>query len=159
MSEDMHKKFLTIIILISILTLNVKAQSFQKTELGINSIVNSIEVKIQFYNPSTVRILKSPEGKTFEKKSLSVIEIPQKTDFSIKQEGDELLLTSKNIQVDLNLKNGKITFATSTGEKLLSEKEAGASFTDFNDAGNKTYTVYQAYVLDKDEAIYGLGQQ
>ena len=30
---------------------------------------------------------------------------------------------------------------------------------DFNDAGNKTYSVYQSFVLDKDEAIYGLGQQ
>ncbi len=42
---------------------------------------------------------------------------------------------------------------------LLSEKEAGVRFTDFNDAGAKTYSVYQAFVLDKDEAIYGLGQQ
>ena len=136
-----------------------KAQTFQKTDLGAKSIINSIEVEIQFYNPSTVRILKSPEGKTFTKKSLSVVATPQKTDISINQKGDELLLISKNIQVDLNLKNGRISFSTPNGDNLLNEKKDGVAFTDFNDAGSKTYSVYQSFVLDKDEAIYGLGQQ
>ena len=31
-------------------------------------------------------------------------------------------------------------------------------FIDFDDAGTKTYQVYQPFVLDKEEAIYGLGQ-
>ena len=57
------------------------------------------------------------------------------------------------------MKNGKISFSTPAGQSLLNEKVKGVEFTDFNDAGNKTYTVYQAYVLDKDEAIYGLGEQ
>ena len=155
----MHNKFFTIIIFISISVVNAKAQSYQKTDLGGKSTINSIQVEIEFYNPSTVRVLKSPEGKPFEKKSLSVIETPRKTDYNIKQDGDDLFLQSKNLQVDLNLKNGKISFATATGDPLLNEKDNGVDFTDFNDAGNKTYSVYQAYVLDKDEAIYGLGQQ
>ena len=48
---------------------------------------------------------------------------------------------------------------TSGSGLLLSESEAGARFTGFNDAGVETFNVYQAFVLDKDEAIYGLGQQ
>ena len=148
-----------IVSLICILAVLVNAQSYSKTELGIKTTINAIEVEIQFYNPATVRVLKSPEGKTFDKKSLSVIETPQKTNLSIKQAGDELSLKSKNVQVDLNLKNGKISFSAPTGEPWLSEKEAGTAFTDFNDAGVKTYSVYQSFVLDKNEAIYGLGQQ
>lgn len=31
-------------------------------------------------------------------------------------------------------------------------------FIDFDDAGTKTYQVYQPFILDKEEAIYGLGQ-
>jgi alpha-D-xyloside xylohydrolase len=135
------------------------AQTYQKTDRGVRSIINSIEVEIQFYNPSTVRVLKSPQGKTFEKESLSVIETPQKTDFTIKQEADVLFLKSENIQVNLNLKNGKISFSTPKGKTLLNEKIDGVAFTDFNDAGVKTYSVYQSFVLDKDEAIYGLGEQ
>ena len=85
----MHNKFFTIIIFISISVVNAKAQPYQKTDLGVKSTINSIEVEIQFYNPSTVRVLKSPEGKTFEKKSLSVIATPQKTDININQKGDD----------------------------------------------------------------------
>ena len=155
----MKRLFLTIASFICIMIVNAESQTYQKTDRGIKSIINSMEVEIQFYNPSTIRILKSPEGKTFEKKSLSVIEIPRKTDYSINQDGDVLFLKSKNVKVDLNLKNGEISFLTPDGEKLLNEKVNGAEFTDFNDAGNKTYSVYQAYILDKDEAIYGLGQQ
>lgn len=31
-------------------------------------------------------------------------------------------------------------------------------FIDFDDAGTKTYQVYQPFILDREEAIYGLGQ-
>jgi alpha-D-xyloside xylohydrolase len=155
----MNKTFLTIVTLLFVMVFIANAQIYQKTELGVKSSINSIEVEIQFYNPSTVRVLKSPEGTTFTKKSFSVIETPQKTAFSIKQAGDVLSLKSKSIQVGLNLKSGKISFSTQTDEPLLSEKEKSVVFADFNDVGVKTYSIYQSFVLDKDEAIYGLGQQ
>lgn len=155
----MIKKLLIITSLTFVMAIVGKAQTYQKTDMGTKAIINSIEVEIQFYNPSTVRVLKSPDGKTFPQKSLSVVETPQKTDFSINREGDELFLKSKSVQVSLNLNNGKITFLAPAGEPLLNEKEKGVEFTDFNDAGVKTYSVYQSFLLDKDEAIYGLGQQ
>ena len=68
-------------------------------------------------------------------------------------------MKSESLQVDLNLKDGKISFSTLTGEPLLGEKDSGTAFTDFNDAGVKTFSVTQSFILDKDEAIYGLGQQ
>lgn len=158
-NKDVNKIFIIILTILCSFIVNAKTQSYQKTELGIKSLVGSIQVEIQFYNPSTVRILKTPEGKTFTKKSLSVIETPRVTDFSIKQEGDVLFLKSEEVFVRLNLKNGKISFHTQADESLLNEKEEGVTFTDFNDAGTKTYSITQAFVLDKDEAIYGLGQQ
>ncbi len=103
--------------------------------------------------------MKWPEGKTFIKESLSVVKTPQRTTFGIKQKGDDLILKSESLLVLLNLKNGSISFKTPETGLLLSEKEAGVRFTDFNDAGVKTYSVYQAFNLDEDEAIYGLGQQ
>jgi alpha-D-xyloside xylohydrolase len=153
------KKLNLTLSLLMIFAIGVMAQSYQKTELGIKSVINSIGVEVQFYSPTTVRIVKWPEGKTYTKESLSVVKTPQKTVFSVKQQGDELSLKSENLKVILNLKNGKISFTTPSGVKLLSEKESGVKFTDFDDAGSKTYTVSQSYLLDKDEAIYGLGQQ
>jgi len=88
------------------------AQSYQKTELGIRSSVDTIGIEIQFYDQSIVRVLKWPKDKTNTKESLSVIKIPQKTDFSIKQKGDDLILRSKSLMVSLNLNSGKIAFMT-----------------------------------------------
>jgi alpha-D-xyloside xylohydrolase len=153
-------KRLCILLLMTVMVdLSAIAQSYQKTELGVKSVINSVGVEIQFYNPNIVRILKWPDGKTFKKESLSVIKTPQKTTFAVKQSGDLLTLKSENLAVVLNLKTGKISYSTTKGEALLGEKEKGVLFTDFNDAGTKTYTVFQSFLLDKDESIYGLGEQ
>jgi alpha-D-xyloside xylohydrolase len=135
-----------------------KAQNFEKTELGVKASINSVETELQFYGPNILRVIKHPAGKDFVKQSLSVVQIPEKTIFSIKQTGDEVMLKSKSLQVLLNLNSGQLTFLNKR-EKLLSEKTDGPSFIDFDDAGTKTYTVYQSFVLDADEPIYGLGQQ
>ena len=135
------------------------AQSYEKTDGGVRATINSVTTEIQFYSSSIVRVLKSPEGTTFTKKSLSVIQIPQKTSFDIQKKGDELFLQSEKLRVSLNLLNGKISYATPSGGRLMQEKDSGVQFSDFNDAGTKTYSVRQIFVLDGNEAIYGLGQQ
>jgi alpha-D-xyloside xylohydrolase len=153
----MMKRFLLLALFITILIDCSFAKTYKKTELGVKSTIDSIDVVIQFYSPSIVRVMKSPEGRSYDKRSLSVIQAPIKTDFEISRTGDELSLLSKNIQVNMNLKSGKISFFTYSGKLLLNEKKDGAKFTDFNDAGVKTYSVSQSFVLDKEEAIYGLG--
>lgn len=134
-------------------------QSFQKTNYGIKTNVQSMDVEVQFYSPRIVRILKSPEKVPFTKSSLSVIKSPEQTTFEVKQNGSVIHLETKDITVQLNLETGKLTFYDSSGKRLFTEKDYGAQFTTFNDAGNNTYSVRQAFLLDKNEAIYGLGQQ
>ncbi len=153
------KRIYFLLFLAFVTGLSSKAQTYLRTDLGIKSAIDSVSVEIQFYSPSEVRVLKWPEGTTFEKKSLSVIKKPEKTAFSVRQKGNELNVKSEKLQVIINLKNGSISFKTAKGNPLLTEKESGASFTDFNDAGSKTYTVGQSFVLNKEEAIYGLGIQ
>ncbi|MBN1781650.1 DUF5110 domain-containing protein [bacterium] len=153
------KRQALVVFLAVILTGGLLAQTWQKTDRGAKASAGSVDIEIRFYNPSTVRIVKSPQGRPVDKKSLSVIAAPQKTAFSIGQTGDELVLESERVLVSLNLKNGQIAFSTPAGEPLLKDKAAGAVFTDFNDAGVKTFSVSQSFVLDKDEAIYGLGIQ
>jgi alpha-D-xyloside xylohydrolase len=138
---------------------NSKAQIYQAINNGIKTSADSADIEISFYTPSIVRILKSPKGRSFSKESLSVIKKPQKTAFNVKQQGDALSLTSEKMRISLNVKSGDITYYTVTGNLLLKEKEGSTKFTPFNDAGNNTYSVMQAYSLDGDEAIYGLGQQ
>src|SRR5664279_5299738 len=98
----MLKKF-AIAFLAWFLIPDVQAQSYQKTELGVKSVINSVAIEIQFYSPSTVRVLKWPDSKFLKKESLSVIKIPQKTDFSVSQQGDGIMLKSEKFQVFVNL--------------------------------------------------------
>ena len=153
------KKICLFLISVLITFVSVQAQTYKKTDSGIEASINSMKVEIEFYSPSIVRILKSPEGKTFKKESLSVIKSPQITTLGISQKGDELVLKSEKLIALLNLKNGQVSFKTLKGNLLLNEMESGAKFTDFNDAGVKTYSVAQSFQLEKDEAIYGLGIQ
>ncbi len=138
---------------------SLTAQNYQKTALGVKTKLQSMDVEVQFYSPTIVRILKSPEGVAFKKESLSVIKKPQQTKFTIQQQGDVILLKSEKLKVAIDVKSGKVSFNTLSGASLLSEVASGATFTDFNDAGSKTYSINQLFALDKDEAIYGLGQQ
>jgi alpha-D-xyloside xylohydrolase len=154
----MLKKLLFIAFFSGVIFMTGNAQSYQKTDLGIKTVINSIGIEIQFYGPSTVRVIKWPDGKTFVKESLSVIKTPVKTAFNVNKAGNVISLKSENLKVSLDMVTGKISFSNSSGA-LLSEKDGSTSFTDFNDACVKTFTVAQAFTLDKDEAIYGLGQQ
>lgn len=138
---------------------NVIAQSYQKTAAGIKATINTTEVEIQFYSASTVRILKSPADRKFTKESLSVIMQQQKTNFTVQQQGDKVKLKTSKLNISLDTKTGVVAYSKANGESLLNEKADGISFTPFDDAGNNTFSVQQSFMLDKDEPIYGLGQQ
>jgi alpha-D-xyloside xylohydrolase len=150
---------LHLLLLLLFTTAASHAQTWQKTNAGIKTTINKVDVEIQFYTSAAVRIIKSPEGIAFNKKSLSVIKTPEKININIKQQAAVVELQSENLKVNLNLNSGTISFFNKSGTSLLNEKENSTSFKPFNDAGSNTYNIEQAYVLDKDEAIYGLGQQ
>jgi len=134
------------------------AQSFQKTGNGVSAIVGANKVDIQFYGPSIIRVVKLPKDKQLSKESLSVIARPEKCDFSATEKGNYLTLKSSKVIVGLDLSSGEIVYKSTSGELLLQEKPNSVSFAPFNDAGRNTFSVSQAFQLDKEEAIYGLGQ-
>ena len=152
----MRQYFLLLLLFAAI---DIHAQTWQKTNAGIKTTINKTIIEIQFYTASTVRIIKSPEGNAFTKKSLSVISVPGKVNLSTKQQANMIVISSESLSVHCNLTSGEISFYTNPGTALLREKENSTSFKKINDAGSNTYNIEQAYVLDKDEAIYGLGQQ
>ncbi|HTN22256.1 MAG TPA: TIM-barrel domain-containing protein [Pelobium sp.] len=153
------KRLKLLILVIVGLSLSAKAQTYQQNAKGVEITTQTLLVKVEFYSPEIVRIVKSPIGKAYTKESLSVIKKLQKTAFSVVKNADEITLNSQKLVVSIGLKSGDVSFLNAKGVKLLSEKNKSASFVPFNDAGNKTFTIQQAFLLDKDEAIYGLGQQ
>lgn len=147
------------LLFLTIISQLITAQSFQKTDAGIKAKTQSMQIEVQFYSPEIVRVVKYPEDKTLDKTSLSVVKTADKTDLKIVESPNEVTLTSSKIKVELNLLTGRVRFSDLKGVKLFTEKDYGAQFTPTLDVKKESYLVRQAFLLDKDEAIYGLGQQ
>ncbi len=136
----------------------LSAQDFQRTSNGIRTTVDGVDVEVQFFTPSVVRVYKVPAGKAVEKQSLAVVAEPEEVSFKASAKDGDIVLDSKALRVSLDAASGLISYETAKGGKLLAEKETSDMFTPFDDAGTQTYSVRQAFRLDKDEALYGLGQ-
>ena len=84
---------------------------------------------------------------------------PEETSVEFAMNKEYIRLKSDALQVEVNSSTGGINFYDATGKVLLKDKDYGTQFTPFDDAGIFSYNVRQAFLLDKDEVIYGLGQQ
>ena len=133
------------------------AQNYQKTSSGIKTTVNAVDIEVQFFAPAVARVIKSPEGVAYEKQSLSVIAKPEKVSFKADIQDNKIVLNTSELSVSVDTGTGIISYFSKDGKSLLAEK-SGMQFIDFDDAGTKTYQVYQPFILDREEAIYGLGQ-
>ncbi len=135
----------------------LSSQTFTAISNGVRADVDGKTIEVSFYNPGAVRVVKYPSDKGFEKKSLSVISAPE-TGFttSLSHNKNRISVSSRDVTVDIDRKNGVVSFRGPKGRHLLSES-APASFTPFDDAGVPSYRVSQSFRLDKDEAVYGLG--
>ena len=150
-----------IIMALCLLTSWTWAQEFQKTTSGIKTTISGkqTDIEIQWFGPNTLRVLKTPQGKSVKKESLSVIAHPQNSGIKITTPGNGcIVMTSQTLTVTLNPQTGIITYAKPNGDALLIEQENVKAFTPINDAGRSTYSVYQGFTTSKEEGLYGLGQ-
>jgi alpha-D-xyloside xylohydrolase len=141
-----------------ILNQSALSQEYRQTDQGLKTSINKIDLEIQFFTPEIVRVIKSPEGFSYTKKSLSVTKIPEKTALKVSQKNDVLSVSSKSVEVNVNQKTGQIIFCNAAGDPILSEKEAGVKFIPAKDLDKDTFTVSQSFQLQDGETIYGLGQ-
>ena len=152
------KKIFTLIVSILVSSI-LFAQQYKQTDLGVKATINSIDIEIRFYTPQIVRVIKSPTGIPYEKESLSVIKQPEKTNVSITRQNNTINIKSQSLTVNLNLSSGEITFNKQNGHSLLKEKKQSTTFNPILDGQKKSYSVGQTFLLEPEEAIYGLGQQ
>ena len=143
----------------TIIAANGTAQNVQRTSQGIKYAAQGMDVSIEFYSPTIVRVYKTLSETASDKESLVVTKAPEQTSVSFGEKGKNVTLSSNAIQVEVNPATGGIHFFDTAGQRLLTDKDYGTQFTPFNDAGVPSYNVRQAFLLDKDEVIYGLGQQ
>ncbi|MBR5391384.1 MAG: DUF5110 domain-containing protein [Prevotella sp.] len=96
----------------------------------------SQQVKIEFVTPRIVHVVKGQPTKT-------LVVTAKKEDVKVTKKGNEQ--SSGELTVRQDPKTGSLTFLTSKGQVLLREKSHDVT------------KVHQTFLLDKDEAIYGLG--
>lgn len=115
---------------------------------------NAENIKIQFFTPSIVRIVKGNLPDDF--KSEVITATPQQVKIKKTVKGDITLYSSSALRVEVDDTNGRVAFSDKKGNQLLSEDNYNfAPITDGPDKG--AYKVKQAFLLDNDEPIYGLG--
>lgn len=157
----MKKRELLLAALLAI-SLCASAQTIQRTGQGakFQTSGQNLYGEVIFYAPDIVRILKYPTATAPEKKSYPVIKTPERVKIDYASgEGNILRMSTTRLTVVLDAKTGTLSYETPQGEKLLAEKEQSTRFTPTLDAGRSSYSVGQAFTLQTDEAIYGLGQR
>ena len=116
------------------------------------TIGHAQNVKVEFFTPRIVHVVKYPSANTADGKSLVVTAQPEQV--TLTKKGNAT--SSSELTVRQDPKTGCLTFLTSKGKVLLREKNyVLESIATGADAGK--WKVRQTFTLDKDEAIYGLG--
>lgn len=153
-------RFLFAALAVLAVCLPVAAQTVERTAQGVRLDVGEgkFRCEVMFYSPSIVRVVKWPQVSVPVEKSLAVVMTPGKTKLKVTETDGAVTLKSSEVSVTLNKKDGLACFADADGNSLLKEQGAPV-FTPIESGVDKGYCrVSQAFRLDKDEAIYGLGQ-
>ncbi|MFO1477959.1 MAG: glycoside hydrolase family 31 protein [Verrucomicrobiota bacterium] len=117
------------------------------------------QLQVEFYSPTTVRILKWTPPGIPEKLSLVVIQT-NLPDLNLRYQDapEEVTLASSNLTVRISKLDASVRFQSPDGRDLLRE-QGRAEITPFL-APNETnaWSVRQSFTLTPGEGIYGLGQ-
>lgn len=125
------------------------AQNTERTPQGMKCTTQGMDIRVEFYSPSIVRVYKTPEGKPYNKESLVVVKSPETVKVDFSEEAGQTVLKSSILKIFVNPATGGISFHTIAGNELLKDKDYGTSFADKNDAGTPSYQVRGSFLLDK----------
>lgn len=114
------------------------------------------DVRVEFFKPGIVRVVKTPEGGKAAGQSRVVTAKPEDVKVVESEKNGVTTYKSKELSVSVNNKTGKVSFMRPDGEVLLVEGDYKFTpITSGIDAGS--YKVKQGFALEADEPIYGVG--
>lgn len=146
------KRLLTLLCLLASVAL-VMAETTNEVEVKANGVVT----RVSFYTPEIVRVVKCPGETITQKRNSLVVTLAPQTDIdiSVKETASKVVMSSEKLSVMIDKRTGQLQFMSKGKNLLKEESSAFEQRTKGSDAG--AYRVTQSFVLDKDEAIYGLG--
>lgn len=137
---------------------SVWGQTVERTDYGVRVDNGKICVELEVFSPSIIRVKRFPSESAPVTHSFSVVMRPEPVEYQCEEKGGWIRLFTSDLQVRLDKDLEQILFYDKNKQVLLKEKPSSSLFVPIDDAGNKAYKVSQSFLLDKEEAIYGLGQ-
>ena len=113
--------------------------------------VGNTNKRIQFLGDKIVRVTTTDSTGFTSKKSLIVINQNQ-NDFKVKENANELLVYTPSLKLSIDKKNANVEFESAEGKSVLKEKDY------LINAADTIFKLCQRFSLDKDEAVYGMGE-
>ena len=131
--------------------------NYELTADGLLAHWDEFSVRVRFVNDSTLRVTKFLGD---EKKVEQSLVVTATADAGLKmnhqEEDGSVTLSTEKIKLIYHVNDAIVAVYRSTGELLIQEKLA--DIVAKSDGPNAAYQLKQAFLLDADEQIYGMGQ-
>ena len=133
-----------------LLALTACGSGVRKTAHGFRAEGALSRFEVVCYAPDIVQVVKAPlYGKMVTEPTASVVLTPGKVRFEVDVPDEGTVrLTTDSLQVDLDLASGVFSFRKADGSLLVQEQPEAVSHEE----------IHQGFLLEEDEAVYGLGQ-
>lgn len=147
---------------------------YQKTENGIIVRVQQADtqtpkfVRLQVMGEKIIRVSATAEDKFADPQSLIIVPQETKTDYTVTEQGDTLILSTQSVKAHVLASTGEVWFTDAAGKLILQEQQGGGkTFQPYQvtqtlaSGDNKTYdgwSIHTVFESPEDEAFYGLGQ-
>ena len=137
-------------------TVGCKEQTLKTSPTGVSIKTDPCRLDVLFYGEDIVRVVKSPlTGKADLAESFSVVARPRKVAFSVDNPSEKVVVLSTSaLKVEVDLATGGVEFKKADGTPLTSEVPSSMTLA----AGESDGPVAQAFCVDAEEPLYGLGQ-
>jgi len=138
----------------------IPVQSFAKDKAGVTLKMSPGLLRIEPVGDRTIHVLYSPTGDLPKAPSgFAVQQQPVAGAFDVSETADAVTLKAAQCSVVVDKKTGVLSFLDKDGKTFLQEvADGGKSLTPATVGGVATNAVSQKFILDPQEALFGLGQ-
>jgi alpha-D-xyloside xylohydrolase len=151
------KYFSLLIVVFLIFTGCTKEFNYRQVSKGIN--IDLPEGTLGIYpasdNAVRIKLFKEEEPEIPEFIFTNNTETPE---FKTTETSSKLAVTLKNLQVVVDKKTGRLSYASPTGEIFLQEKAGSRRLVPDSVEGEPCFIAEQGFESPEDESIFGLGQ-
>jgi alpha-D-xyloside xylohydrolase len=121
---------------------------------------NTRVVKLQVISDNIIRIMAGPENELPFKKSFITSYAPDPAvKWEVTNDKENAFVKTNSITARVHLKTGAVSFTDNRGNKILAEKIFnGRSFKPAVFEGKPSHSIAQTFIVNNDDALYGLGQ-